>query len=94
MVEEVTEWETNRRYRVRLMETEPMPLKEGYGEISLQPHGKNQTLVRWAMDYRVKYGPIGWLLGQTMMKAMMGKVLDANLKGLADKVRENVKAAA
>ena len=36
----------------------------------------------WSMDYRVKYGPLGWLLGQTMM----GKVLDGNLKGLADNV--------
>ncbi len=28
-------------------------------------------------------------MGQTMMKAMMGKVIDDNLKGLADKVVAN-----
>lgn len=38
------------------------------------------------MEYRVKFGPIGWLLGQTAMKMMMGKILDGNLKGLAGKV--------
>jgi hypothetical protein len=46
-------------------------------------------MVIWDMDYRVKFGPFGWLLGQTMMKMMMGKILDGNLKGLADKVRSN-----
>ena len=43
-------------------------------------------LEKWTMDYRVKYGPFGWLLGQTMMKMMMGKILDGNLKGLANRV--------
>ncbi len=45
------------------------------------------------MDYRVKFGPFGWLLGQTMMKLMMGKILDGNLKGLANRVRSNRPAA-
>ena len=45
--------------------------------------------MKWGMDYRVKYGPVGWLLGQSMMKMMMGKILDGNLKGLADKVKSN-----
>lgn len=89
MVEEVIAWEPNRKYRVRLSETEPMPLKEAYAELSIAPEGASKTNVVWSMDYQVKYGPFGWLLGQTMMKIMMGKVLDGNLKGLADKVRDN-----
>ncbi len=89
VVEEVTEWETNRRYRVRLSETDPMPLTEAYAELSIKPHGSGQTLVEWSMDYRVKYGPFGWLLGQTMMKMMMGKILDGNLQGLAARVTSN-----
>ena len=47
-----------------------------------------------AMDYRVKFGPFGWVVGQTMMKMMMGKIFDGVLKGLADKVRSNRTAAA
>ncbi len=39
------------------------------------------------MDYRVKYGPLGWLLGKTIMKLMMGKILNANLNGIAEKVK-------
>ncbi len=89
MVEEVTEWEANRRYRVRLSETDPMPLKVAYAELSIRPHGIGQTHVEWSMDYQVKYGPFGWLLGQTMMKIMMGKILVANLNGLAKRVKTN-----
>ncbi len=94
LVEEVTEWEANSRYRVRLSEIDSTPLKEAYAELSIKPHGSGQTHVEWSMDYRVKYGPLGWLLGQTMMKMMMGKILDGNLKGLAEKVRANQTAAA
>ena len=53
--------------------------------VGVPANGAGST-VKWTFEYRVKYGPFGWLLGQTMMKMMMGKVLDANLKGLADKV--------
>jgi len=67
LVEEVTEWEANHRYRVRLSETAPMPLGEAYAELSIKPQGSGQTQVTWSMDYRVKYGPFGWILGHTMM---------------------------
>lgn len=87
VVEEVTEWEANRGYRVRLSDMEPMPLKEAHAEIALKAIAPDQTEVIWSMDYHVKFGPLGWLLGQTMMKMMMGKVLDGNLKGLAKKIQ-------
>lgn len=86
LVEEVIEWQPGRGYRVRLSETDPMPLKEAYASIRITPAVNGGSRVDWGMDYRVKYGPLGWLLGQTMMKMMMGKVLDANLKALAGKV--------
>jgi len=88
MIEEVTEWEADHKYRVRMSEM-AMPLHEAYAEISVVPANGGGSTVRWTFEYRVKYGPFGWLLGQTMMKMMMGKVLDANLKGLADRIRTN-----
>ncbi len=87
VVEEVTTWEPNRRYRVRLSEMAAMPLHEAFAEVSVEPLDSGGARVTWGMDYRVKYGPVGWLLGQTMMKLMMGKILDGNLKGLSDRVR-------
>lgn len=88
LVEEVTEWKDNHSFRVELSEMAAMPLHEANSEVSVEPLNGGQSTVRWTMDYRVKYGPFGWLLGQTMMKMMMGKILDGNLKGLASRVEE------
>ncbi len=89
VVEEVTAWDEGRSYRVRLSEMNAMPLHEAYSEISIAQKDSGESLVTWDMDYRVKFGPLGWLLGQTMMKLMMGKILDGNLNGLAEKVQLN-----
>ncbi len=94
LVEEVTEWEDNRGYRVRLSDMAAMPLHEACAELSVEPLDSKRSRVKWSMDYRMKYGPVGWILGQTMMKVMMGKILDGNLEGLADKVRSNQTATA
>lgn len=91
LVEEVIAWKVNHSYRVRLSEMDAMPLKQAEAELSLTPMLNGHTRVTWSFDYRVKFGPLGWLLGQTMMKLMMGKILDANLKGLA--VRVSAKGA-
>jgi len=93
LVEEVTRWEDGRGYRVELSQMDAMPLHEAYAEISIEPLGSERARVTWGMDYRVKYGPFGWILGQTMMKMMMGKILDGNLNGLADKVQSDRNAA-
>ena len=92
VVEEVTAWEEGRSYRVCLSEMDAMPLHEAYSEISITAIDNGGSLVIWDMDYLVKFGPLGWLLGQTMMKMMMGKILDGNLKGLAKKVQLNQNA--
>ncbi len=85
LTEEVTQWDPNQGYSVRLSEMSAMPLTEAHAAIAIAPSA-NGTRVTWSMDYVVKYGPLGWLLGQTLMKMMMSKVLDGNLKALADKV--------
>lgn len=94
VVEEVTAWDANRGYRVRLSEMSAMPLHEAQADLAVKPLGDGRSTVIWGFDYRVKFGPLGWVLGQTLMKMMMGKVLDGNLQGLADKVRSNQRAAA
>ena len=73
----------------------PAQLLEQSGEdLGSAPLDAARSQVTWSFDHDVKYGPLGWLLGQTMMKAMMGKVPDANLKGLSERVRSNAAAAA
>ncbi len=89
MVEEVIKWEPKRSYRVRMSEMAAMPLHEAYAELAVMPLSSGRSSVTWSMDFRVKYGLFGWLLGQTAMKMMMGKILAANLKALDAKVLSN-----
>ena len=88
MAEEVTEWDADRKYhRFQMSEMDSMPLHEAFSSVAIEAIDDRKSLVRWDMDFRVKYGPFGWLMGQTMMKMMMSKILDGNLKGLADKLK-------
>ena len=86
MVEEVTEWNEGQSYRVRATDMGAMPLYDMQAGIAVTAAGEGSR-VAWSVDYRVKYGPLGWLMGQTLMKGMMGKFLDGNLRGLAAKVQ-------
>jgi len=88
LVEEVTEWKPGERFTVKLSDMAAMPLHEASSEVRIIPTG-GRSKVTWTFDYRVKYGPVGWLMGQTMMRMMMGKIIDGNLKGLADKAHSN-----
>lgn len=87
LVEEVTAWSPGEGYSVELSDMAAMPLQAARSDIRIVPENGNSK-VTWTFDYQVKYGPIGWLLGQTLMKMMMGKVIDANLQGLSKKVLE------
>ncbi|MGH1415126.1 MAG: SRPBCC family protein [Pelagimonas sp.] len=86
LVEEVVAWKPGTGYTVGLSDMAAMPLNHASSEIRITPTG-GRSKVTWTFDYRVKYGALGWVLGQTIMKIMMGKVIDANLKGLSEKVR-------
>ena len=85
VVEEIIAWEPGRSFTVRLSEMDAMPLHEATSQMSVKPV-RDHCDVTWTFDYRVKYGPLGWLMGQTLMKMMMGKIINGNLKGLAEKV--------
>ncbi|MCP5082813.1 MAG: SRPBCC family protein [Alphaproteobacteria bacterium] len=88
LVEEVMAWKPGKGFTVKLSDMAAMPLHEASSEVRITPTG-GRSKVTWTFDYRVKYGPLGWLMGQTVMKMMMGKIIDGNLKGLADKIRSS-----
>ena len=92
LIEEVTEWSVNRGYNVRMSEMLGLPMKETTAFVRLEPVGA-KTRVVWGMDFSMKNGPLGWLMGQTMMKFFMGKTIDGNLQGLAKTVKTATSAS-
>ena len=61
LVEEVTSWKPGSGYTVELSDMAAMPLHEASSEIRITPTG-GKSKVTWTFDYRVKYGPLGWLM--------------------------------
>ena len=86
--EEVVSWEPNHMYRVRMTEFS-MPLKEAFAELSVEPLGEGRARAKMAMEFQPKYGPIGWLMGQTMIKMMTRKIFDVTLRALDRQVHAN-----
>ena len=84
-VEEVTEWNPGVGYSIKVTEMPGMPLAAATSDIFITPLG-GRSKVTWTFDYKPKYGPFGWIMGQTMIRMMMGKGIDGNLKALAEKV--------
>lgn len=64
MVEEVTVWNPEESFTVELSDMAAMPLREASSEMRIASNG-NRSKVTWTFDFRVKYGPLGWLMGQT-----------------------------
>ncbi|MEM1430162.1 MAG: SRPBCC family protein [Pseudomonadota bacterium] len=86
LVEEATHWQPDKGYAVRLSDMAALPLHEASSTVRITPEGESAKAA-WTLNCRVKYGPVGWLLGQTAIKRMMGKIIDGNPRGLADAVR-------
>jgi carbon monoxide dehydrogenase subunit G len=86
MVEEVVAWEEGRNFRVLMSELGSVPIKDAFAEISIEPVTGGRSKVIWGLEFGTKYGPIGWLMGQTMLRMFMGKIIVGNLKGLSDTV--------
>lgn len=86
LVEEVTRWEPNQRQTIVASELDAFPLREAIADITIVDLKDGRSSVTWILNYSVKYGPFGWLLGNTLMKLGLGKVLDGNLRGLSERV--------
>lgn len=84
-VEEVVGWRDGESYSFELSGF-TLPLTKAVATLGVTPLGADRARLRMSMDYRVKYGVFGWLLGQTMMRLMMGKVFMVVLNGLRDRV--------
>jgi ribosome-associated toxin RatA of RatAB toxin-antitoxin module len=82
VVEEIVEYNEGESFRIELSEY-AMPLKSLMAQMKVTPVDDTCSDVSFSMDYVVKFGPVGWLMGQLMMKPMMRGVTKDVLRGLA-----------
>jgi len=81
VVEEVIEYEEGKRMKVELSEFS-LPLKSAMAELRVERTGESSCAVSASMDFVVKYGPVGWVMGYFMMRPMMKRILKTLLTGM------------
>lgn len=82
VIEEITEYHEGTSFKVVLSEYS-MPLKSLRVEMKVEAAGANFSDISMSMDYVVKGGPLGWLMGNMMMRPMMRGIIKKTLTGLA-----------
>lgn len=65
----------------------PGPLKSGEALVTLERRDPAATHIEFVLNFRMKLGPVGVLLGNTVVKAAMKKTLTSLLRGLDDHLR-------
>ncbi len=75
VVERVTHWEDGRAVGLELDEHDwPIHFMRWVTRVEPSPGG---TRITQSLDYQVKFGPLGWLLDQMVMKRKLTATLDA-----------------
>ncbi|MCH9688718.1 MAG: SRPBCC family protein [Deltaproteobacteria bacterium] len=66
------------------MEMSEMPLLDNaFVTIRITERSDDETEVTFSIDYRLRYGPLGWLINALMMKRMLRKAFETALAGLS-----------
>ena len=81
VVEEVTSLDESCSVTVTMSE-HAMPLSHGTATFKVEADGSDRTRVTMMMDYKMKYGPVGWLMNVLMLRRIMKKLLASVLAGL------------
>ena len=81
VVERITESIEGESFTVELSDFGKQPLAKAHATMSLKAEGSGSR-VSIEMHYQVKYGPLGWLLGATMMRLVMKAIFKKVLRGL------------
>ena len=82
VVEEIVEYQEGQSITIALSEYS-MPLKSAIANMKVASVDANTSDLTMSMDFVVKGGPFGWLMGFFMMRSMMKGIFKKVLYGLA-----------
>ncbi len=68
--ETIREWHPNEKLVVSIDSSTKSPLKTGLGTFELSPGGSESTTVALNLDYELKWGPIGKLIGPVVQRQL------------------------
>ena len=88
VVERVTVWEEGRALGLEVVESD-WPIHFMRWVTRIEPNGDGAYLTQ-ELEYKVKFGPLGWALDQVMMKRAIARNVEGALTGL---IRQAERAA-
>lgn len=81
--EEITNWQDGREYSVAILGGKKSPpFKTAVATLAVRDDGKGGSIVTGRFDYKLKFGPIGYLMDQMMVKPAFTKAFPKLLAGL------------
>ncbi len=85
--ERIVEYDAGKSYKVSIIDAGTFPLNEAIATLSVKPLSKNESIVTFNMNFKPKFGPMGWLMAKLMMEGQFKKNLSNVLQGLDDHIR-------
>jgi ribosome-associated toxin RatA of RatAB toxin-antitoxin module len=83
ILETVVYWEDGKGFSLDIEPIEKAPpIKDFKGHFQIESLGANHTEVSATMDYKMKFGPLGYLMDLMMVKSKMEDNIDKLLNGL------------
>jgi len=82
LVEEIIEYYEGQGYKMNIS-NHSMPLKSMQAEMKVTTIDKNSSEIYMSADFVVKGGPLGWVMGQLIMRPVMKAIFKKVMTGLA-----------
>ena len=82
LVEEIIEYQAGQGYKMVLSDYS-MPLKSMLAEMKVTAIDENSSEIYMSADFVVKGGPLGWVMGQLIMRPVMKVIFKKVMTGLA-----------
>ncbi len=80
--ERIIAYESGKEYEIDIYDAGSFPLRKAVGRFQVNPISDNSSNVIFSMSFQPKFGPLGWLMAQLMMKNQFSKTLSDVLEGL------------
>jgi len=82
LVEEIIEYQVGQGYTMDIS-NHSMPLKSMQSEMKVTAIDENSSEIYMSADFVVKGGPLGWVMGQLIMRPVMKSIFKKVMTGLA-----------
>ncbi len=84
IMEDITAYTPGREYEVEIIDPGNFPLKRAVARLAVEPLADERSRVSFHMAFRPRFGPVGWVMGKTVMTTQFTKILGRVLAGLEE----------